>query len=189
MKRYNFLAIMFAVSLFSFFIIIGCEKDDEEPPPPEPKVNITETDGGTIVTEDGLTDTYSIALNTQPTADVTITLTTDGQTTITLKETIVFTINNWNTAQTITVAAVDDVVPEGDHISIITHELASTDADYNAETIELEVTILDNEHTRIIAGSRVGKYVIVDPVTGEDIARTSTQCSLCWATKHGIHES
>ena len=171
MKRYNFLAIMFAVSLFSFFIIIGCEKDEEEePPPPQPKVNITETDGSTVVTEDGLIDTYTLALNTQPTADVTITITTDGQTIIPLKETITFTTADWNVEQTITVAAVDDVVPEGDHISIVTHATTSADANYDGETIELEVTILDNEHTRILSGSRTGHYCVVDPVTGEDLA-------------------
>ena len=93
MKRYNVFAIIFAASLLSLSIFIGCEKDEEEdpsPPPPEPKVNVIETDGETVVTEDGLTDTYTINLNTQPTGDVTITLTTDGQTTITTKDEIIF---------------------------------------------------------------------------------------------------
>ena len=172
MKHFNFLSIIFIVSLFSIFIIAGCEKDkeEEEPPPPIPELNITETDGNTIVSEDGLTDTFSLTLNTQPKADVLVTIATDGQTIISLKETITFTPTDWNVPQAITVTAIDDNVPKGDHISIITHELTSTDTDYDGETIEFEVTILDNEHTRILAGSRAGHYCVVDPVTGEDLA-------------------
>ncbi len=70
-----------------------------------------------------LTDTYSITLNTLPTGDVNIVITPDGQTTIATKDMLMFTTENWNVAQTITVTAIDDVIPEGDHISILTHEI------------------------------------------------------------------
>jgi hypothetical protein len=42
-------------------------------------VTITESGGSTDVSEDGATDTYDVVLNTQPTADVTITVSTDAQ--------------------------------------------------------------------------------------------------------------
>jgi hypothetical protein len=51
-------------------------------PPPTPGVTLTQTAGNTTVTEGGNTDSYSLVLKTQPTADVTITLTSNNQTTL-----------------------------------------------------------------------------------------------------------
>ncbi|NCT42559.1 MAG: hypothetical protein GPJ35_03665, partial [Microcystis aeruginosa G11-09] len=51
-------------------------------PPPTPGVTLTQTAGNTTVTEGGNTDTYSLVLKTQPTNDVTITLTGDSQITL-----------------------------------------------------------------------------------------------------------
>ncbi|WP_345735174.1 DUF1800 family protein [Prosthecobacter algae] len=57
-----------------------------------------------------------------------------------------FTPANWNTAQTVTVAAVDDNIAEGSHTTRIHHAVSSTDADYSNLAIpSLNVTINDNE--------------------------------------------
>jgi hypothetical protein len=80
------------------------------------------------VAEGGTTSAYAIVLNSQPTADVTITPTGDSQCTVSAP--LTFTIDNWNTPQEITVTAVDDATAEGDHTCTITYAVASNDANY-----------------------------------------------------------
>ena len=77
-----------------------------------PEILVAQSDGSTEVTEDGITDTYTITLNTQPLADVEITLDPDSQVTTDVP-TVTFTPDNWSDPQTVEVAAVDDDVVEG----------------------------------------------------------------------------
>ena len=59
-----------------------------------------------MVNEAGPTsDSYTVVLNTQPTGNVTITVTSDSQTTVS-PTTLTFTSANWNIQQTVTVTAV-----------------------------------------------------------------------------------
>ncbi|MBW4643463.1 MAG: ExeM/NucH family extracellular endonuclease [Goleter apudmare HA4340-LM2] len=110
-----------------------------------PGVTITQSGGSTNVTEGGATDTYTIVLNTRPTTDVTVTITPDSQTT-TSATTLTFTLANWNIPQTVTVTAVDDVLVEGTHNSVITHAVSSNDTNYNGINIDsVTATITDND--------------------------------------------
>ncbi|NCQ97002.1 MAG: hypothetical protein GPJ13_17845, partial [Microcystis aeruginosa W11-06] len=114
-------------------------------PPPTPGITLTQTGGNTSVTEGGNTDTYSLVLKTQPTADVTITLASGNQITLD-KTTFTFNSTNWNTPQTVTVTAVDDTVTEGTHTATITHTVTSSDNNYNGLTIpNVNVSIQDND--------------------------------------------
>ena len=61
------------------------------------------------MTEGARTDSYTVVLTSQPTANVTVTITPDGQETVD-KTTLTFTPSNWNMAQTATVSAADDHV-------------------------------------------------------------------------------
>ncbi|WP_103123724.1 Calx-beta domain-containing protein, partial [Nostoc cycadae] len=110
-----------------------------------PGVTITQSNGSTNVVEGGATDTYTVVLKTQPTADVTITLNVGSQIT-TNNTTLTFTAANWNTPQTVTVTAVNDTTPEGNHIATITHNISSTDNNYNSLTLpNINVAIQDND--------------------------------------------
>ena len=60
------------------------------------------------VDEDGGTATYTVKLATQPSADVTVTPTSDTTTAATVSGALTFTTTNWNNAQTVTVTGVDD---------------------------------------------------------------------------------
>ncbi|NCR13577.1 MAG: hypothetical protein GPJ24_12140, partial [Microcystis aeruginosa SX13-11] len=114
-------------------------------PPPTPGVTLTQTAGNTTVTEGGNTDTYSLVLKTQPTNDVTITLTGDSQITLN-STTFTFTPTNWNTPQTVTITAVDDTLTEGNQTATITHNISSSDTNYNGLTIgTVNVSIQDND--------------------------------------------
>jgi uncharacterized protein len=115
-----------------------------------PGITITQSDGNTGVTEGGASDSYQVSLNIQPTADVTITLTNPGspsQLAVT-PTTLTFTPTNWNTAQLISVTAVDDSLVEGLQNSVINHSIASADANYNTISVSsVTVGIVDNDVT------------------------------------------
>lgn len=110
-------------------------------------VNITDNDtAGIVITQTGTTDvsegsatpdTYTVVLNSQPTADVTVNLTFDNQIVINGDDTgtvsLNFTSVNWNTAQTVSVLAANDLIDElNPHTSTITHAAVSSDPLYNA---------------------------------------------------------
>lgn len=104
-------------------------------------VTITPTSGSTQVSEPGYldgeeaqSDTYTVVLNTAPSANVIITLQPDGQLQAT-PSSLTFTPGNWSVAQTVTVDAVADQVAEGDHTGTITHSAASADPVYHGIAI------------------------------------------------------
>ena len=76
-------------------------------------INVSAISGPT--SEAGGTATFSVALNSQPTADVTITLASNdlGEGTTNVAS-LTFTAANWNVAQVVTVTGVDDLVADGD---------------------------------------------------------------------------
>src|SRR5690606_9458665 len=88
---------------------------------------------GLVTTEAGGTANFSVVLNTQPAADVTIALSSSDTTEGTVAPaSVVFTAANWNVAQTVTVTGVDDTAVDGDiAYSIVTAAAASADANYN----------------------------------------------------------
>ena len=90
-------------------------------------ITLIETDGSTDVGEGGASDSYTITLDSEPTADVTIDLTHgDGQVIVDPVQ-LTFTAGDWELAQTITVDAVDDDLAEGAHQALINHDATSSD--------------------------------------------------------------
>jgi len=130
MKKINLLAIFIALVLIVSIINSSCKKDETS----AAAVNIVQTDGNTFVTEDGATDTYNISLAAKPGADVQLNIQPDNQLTTSSAQ-FTFTPDNWNAAQIVTVAAVDDDIPESDHTGTITHASISNDNNYNAINI------------------------------------------------------
>jgi len=97
-------------------------------------------------TEGGASGSYDVVLTTPPTADVTLTLVATGGESTPTPTPLTFTTGTWNTAQAVTVAAVDDAVAEGAHIDTITHAATSADGDYNGIVIsDVSVDITDND--------------------------------------------
>lgn len=111
-------------------------------------VTLVESGGSTNVTEGGATDTYTLVLTSQPTGNVTISFNAGSQ--LQAIANIIFTPANWNTAQTITVSAVNDAVAEGPHVGQIIHTATSGDANYNGITIpNVTVNITDNDNAGV----------------------------------------
>jgi hypothetical protein len=109
-------------------------------------VTVSQTDGTTEVTEGGAGDTYTLVLDTQPAADVTIVIGTSFGEVTAMPAMLTFTSANWNVARTVTVEAIDDSDMEGLHADIITHLVSSADSDYNRAPIgNVDVNITDND--------------------------------------------
>ncbi|MGB3642043.1 MAG: lamin tail domain-containing protein, partial [Rivularia sp. (in: cyanobacteria)] len=71
------------------------------PPSANPGIAIAQSENTTNVTEGGATDSYTAVLNSEPISDVTVTISSNGETTTDLA-TLTFTTDNWNTPQTVT---------------------------------------------------------------------------------------
>jgi len=95
---------------------------------------IIESEGSIEIAEDGDSDTYSLTLTREPTADVTIEIEPDNQS-ITSPTSVTFTPDNWDMPQTVVVAAVNDQVVEENHTSNITHTVTSADRSYNGVAV------------------------------------------------------
>lgn len=112
----------------------------------EPGVTVTESGGSTDLNENGVTDDYTVVLDTQPAADVTIYAEPDEELT-TDKDSLTFTPLNWDDPQTITVSAVDDPDIETDpHQGTVTHTAESIDPNYNGINVrDVTASIGDND--------------------------------------------
>ena len=114
-------------------------------------------------TEAGGTATFTVKLNTQPTADVTLGLTSSNLAEGTVSApTVTFTSANWDTAQTVTVTGVDDLIADGNQIyQIITAaDTTTTDTNYkNLKPADVAVTNTDNDVAGV-AG------ITITPTTG-----------------------
>ena len=84
---------------------------------------------GLTTTESGGTATFTIVLNSQPTADVTIGLSSSDTSEGTVSPaSVTFTTANWNTPQTVTVTGVNDLFDDGDvAYTIVTAAATSSD--------------------------------------------------------------
>ena len=115
-------------------------------------INVTPT--GLTTTEAGGTATFTIVLNSQPTADVVIPLSSNDTTegTVSLAS-VTFTSTNWNVAQTITVTGVDDALVDGSvAYSIVTGAATSTDPAYNGRNAA-DVTGTNTDDEVVVPGT------------------------------------
>jgi hypothetical protein len=103
---------------------------------------------GLVTTESGGTATFTIVLQSQPIANVTISLTTSKPTEGKPSPTsVTFTAADWNAPQTVTVTGVDDQIADGDQTYfIITNPAISADPNYNGRNAaDVQCTNLDND--------------------------------------------
>jgi hypothetical protein len=116
-------------------------------PPPPAGIVVTPT-SGLVTTESGGTATFTVALASPPTADVTIALASNTPTEGTASPaSLVFTADNWQMPQTVTVTGVDDSVGDGPQMYlIVTSPATSQDDRYmGLDADDVEATNLDND--------------------------------------------
>jgi len=150
--------------------------DFEVLPPPDGVngVSIVESDGTTSVLEGAATDSYSVVLNSAPTANVTLQITPDSQLDLGsgagVPVSLTFTPTNALQPQTIAVTAVDDLIFEGAHSRLIQHAATSADIGYDGVAINsIAVSIQDNDSSA--TPSLVVLNEIYANIPGEDSNR------------------
>ncbi|MBE8970594.1 hypothetical protein IQ277_31610 [Nostocales cyanobacterium LEGE 12452] len=137
-------------------------------------VTITQTDASTNISEDGATDTYTVVLNSQPTADVSIAI-NNGSQTSSNPNSLIFTAANWNVAQTVTLTAVDDAVLEGNHTDTITHTATSNDPNYNNIPIDtITANITENDFNEIPTDLTLSATIVNENVVANTVIGTFT---------------
>lgn len=135
---------------------------------------VAQTEGGTEVSEYGLTDSYSLTLGRQPLAGSTVTVTLSGYSsslTVVPAGPFVFDESNWNTPQIIQLSTPNDSTVETTSTTNITHNVSSTDPTYHNSSVPvLRVTMLDNEP--VLAVSQTNIYTTVKEGGSAGVAGT-----------------
>ena len=115
-------------------------------------------DPASLTMEESDSASYVVALSTQPTATVTVTISGHSGTDLTLSgttltnDTLTFTETTWNTVQTVTVAAASDDDSAND-TSILTHTAAGGDYAGVTGTLTVLVTDHDTGALRLVDGT------------------------------------
>ena len=136
----------------------GSQQSATQPPLAVSGVQVTITDddtAGVTVTPttftvlEGSSSNYTVVLDTQPTADVTVSVSLPNGSDLSVSTTsLTFTASNWNVAQTVTVTAAEDDDLADDGTVTIGHPVTSTDSLYAAVTPDsVTVTVNDDDDT------------------------------------------
>ena len=112
---------------------------------------------GLVVTEFGDTDTFTIRLDTPPTANVTVSLSSSDTTEGTVQPaSVTFTPLTWNVPQIVTVRSVNDNLADGNiAFAIITGAATSADPAYaGLDPPDVQVTNIDNDTAYVFVRAR-----------------------------------
>ena len=135
----------------------------------------------TVTEQDSTGDSYTVVLDTEPTADVVVTVAGHVGTDVTANPTaLTFTMSNWDTAQTVTVTAGNDADTTDDSVAL-THSAASADSGYSGIAIAgVAVTVNDNDTAQVLGvgvvpgnAQLVVTWTAVDNATGYTVQWTS----------------
>jgi hypothetical protein len=140
-------------------------------------VTIAESDGSTDVVEGGATDSYEVVLDAQPSVTVTVTVSPDAQTDVGngggVPASLLFTPGDWDTPQSVTVAAVDDTMIEGPHSGTISHSASSSDGYYDGLAIpSVSVNVGDNEQATLYLPLVLRKHLLASDLVVADVIAT-----------------
>jgi len=148
-------------SLFPFSVAVTNSDNDSANVTINPTAELTTSEAGTQ-------DTFTVVLNTEPSANVTIGISSSNtqEGTVTPAN-LTFTPANWDTPQTVTITGVDDDIDDGDQTySIITAQASSSDESYNILNPQ-DVSVTNNDDDT--AG------ISVNPLTGLITSEAGTQ--------------
>ncbi len=139
-----------------------------------------------MTVKEGFSSTYTVKIDTEPMADVTITATRDNggdqDLTVIAGSPIVFTARNWNIPQQVNIAAAPD--DDGlDGTATIVHDVTSTDPGYRGISIDSVVVTEDDDIGVTVSPSRItveegssARYTVVldsKPIADVTVAATS----------------
>ena len=149
------------------------------------RIVISGTVAGLSLAE-GATGTYTVALTSEPSADVTVTISGQAGTDVSLSgltnNLLTFTTGNWDTSQTVTVTAAHDPDEVDDEVTL-THTTASTDVDYEGLALGMPVTVTDDDTAGLVV-SRTGLSLPVESVLVGNSGQSGNQ-SVTYSSDHG----
>jgi len=123
---------------------------------------VEESGGSTDVLEDFISDSYTVALTRQPSDEVRVTLSHDGQLDLSVSE-LVFDTENWDQPQTVVVNALLDGVQENTSISSIVHSVDSGTSDFIVEDEpEVRVRVTDGDSPGVFIAETDGSTYVVE---------------------------
>ena len=128
---------------------------------PDITVTLTEDDAVTIdpttlsVPESG-TATYTVVLESEPTANVTVTPTSSDTDKATVSDALTFTQTNYATAQTVTVSGVNDTLVNPGRTATISHTVSATGGYTSVTAPSVAVTLEDDDRIVRVGGGGGG---------------------------------
>ena len=155
-------------------------------------VTVDDDDVGVTVSEsavtvdEGVSGSYTAVLDAQPASDVVIAVSSDNADVTVSPATLTFTRANWDTAQTVTVAAGQDADAVNDAASITHAVVASSSAnEYDRLTIgSVAVTVTDDDDdgvtvsesaVTVAEGGRASYTVVLDAQPTSDVVISLTR--------------
>ena len=147
-----------------FDVTLTLEDDDTR------GVTLSETD---LDINEGANGTYTVVLDTRPTASVTVTPSrSSGDTDVTVSRALTFTTSNWNTARTVTVSAGQDN-DANDDAAVIGHSVTGGDyASFAAGSVSIDVD--DDESASSGATLSISPTEVAESANATDITVTAT---------------
>lgn len=137
-----------------------------------PELLIQQTDGDTLVSEDGLSDTISVRLAVQPVGNVFVAVqSSDTSAALVSSSELLFTSANWDVSRTITISGVNDSVLDGDQNSLLLFSVdARSSAPYRlAGNRQAVVRTLDDENARLLVDETNGTTVVTESGTSDTV--------------------
>ena len=140
-----------------------------------------------LVVAEGATGTYTVALGTEPSASVTVTVSWQAGTDVSLSgltsNRLTFTTGNWDTSQTVTVTAAQDPDAADDEVTL-THTTASTGTVYAGLSLDMSVTV-DDDDTAGLVVARTGLSLLEESVLVSNIEQSGPDRSATYDNDHG----
>ena len=112
-------------------------------------VTISET---SLDIEEGDSATYTVSLDSEPTGSVTVTVNAPANTDVTAEPaSLIFTVDDWDTPQEVTVAVAQDGDAEDDDATV-THSVSGADPAYAAVSgADVAVSVTDDDKSTVFA--------------------------------------
>ena len=134
---------------------------------------VTISPASLVVREGGKAVFYAVKLDSQPTSDVTVTVTLPANAGFTVNpDSLTFTPQDWG-RKSVAVAAIDDSDSEDEPVAVITHTITSSDSLYrNASTSGVSVTVRDDDDPSVDVEFGAATYSVEE---SDDSSTTETK--------------
>lgn len=134
---------------------------------------------GLITNEAGGSAVFTVVLNTQPTDDVTIGLSSDTPTEgLLVMSSLTFTSSNWNTPQSVTIVGQDDAIVDGNISYHIVTAAAVSASDLNYNGLNADDVTLENADNDVLPNITIA-------ATTASVIENSTTNALLTITRSG----